>query len=97
MILLNLMNAFGWSNIIEAILFLVIALKHRDLAPLALLLTGLFVPLAGLTNSLANVSLGGADWSGQYFMMFLYLPLCLLPVIIYYFQKFRNSQGLTHD
>ena len=88
--LLNLMNVYGWSNIIEGILFIVIASKSRNLAPLALILAGLFTPMVALTNNLANISLAGADWSGAILMLGVYMPLCFLPVIVFYIQKFRR-------
>jgi hypothetical protein len=88
--LLNLMNVYGWSNIIEGILYLVIALKHRNLAPLALTLAGLFIPFTAVTTNLANISLSGADWGGAPLMLFIYTPLCLIPVILFYIQKYRN-------
>ena len=88
--LLNLMNVYGWSNIIEGILFIVIASKSRNLTPLALILAGLFTPMVALTNNLSNISLAGADWSGAILMLGVYMPLCLLPVIVFYIQKFRR-------
>ena len=88
--LLNLMNSYGWSNIIEGILYIVIATKSRNLAPLALMLAGLLIPFAALTNNLANISLAGAKWSGAPLMLFIYLPLCLLPVVIFYIQRSRK-------
>ena len=89
--LLNLMNVYGWSNIIEGILYIVIATKSRNLAPLALTLAGLFIPLSALTNNLAYISLAGANWGGAPYMLFIYMPLCLLPVVIFYIQRLRTG------
>lgn len=88
--LLNLMNVYGWSNIIEGILYMVIAIKSRNLAPLALTLAGIFIPFTVLTNNLANISLAGVKWGGAPYMLFIYTPLCLLPMFILYFQRLRN-------
>ena len=88
--LLNLMNVYGWSNIIEGILYIVIATKSRNLAPLTLTLAGLFIPLSALTNNLADISLAGANWGGAQYMLFFYTPLCLLPVVIFYIQRLRT-------
>jgi len=84
------MNVYGWSNIIEGILYIVIAIKSRNLAPLALTLAGLLIPFTALTNNLANISLGGTNWGGALYMLFIYTPLCLLSVAIFYIQRTRK-------
>ena len=88
--ILQLMNVYGWSNIIEAILYIVIATKSRNLVPLALILAGLFTPLSSMTTILAEISMQGAEWGGAPMMMFVFTPLCLIPVVVFYIQKIRK-------
>jgi len=88
--LLQLMNSYGWSNIIEGVLYIVIATKSRNLVPLALILAGLFTPFAALTTRLAEISMQGAQWGGAPLMLYVFTPLCLVPVVVFYIQKNRK-------
>ena len=85
-----LMISYGWSNIIEAILYIIIATKSRNLVPAALIIAGSFVPLAMINIRSLGISMGGAAWNGGPMMTFLFMPLCYLPVIYFYLQRRRN-------
>ena len=88
--LLQLMNSYGWSNIIEGVLYVVIATKSRNLVPLALILAGLFTPFAALTTGLAEISMQGAQWGGAPLMLYVFTPLCLVPVVVFIIQMSRK-------
>ena len=82
---LVLMSAFGISNFLTGLIYLLIVWKARQLAPYVLLLIPFSYFVGGLGMRLSNVQLE-SQFIGQYIMA-VYLAICLLAGLQYFIIK----------
>lgn len=81
---------YGWTNWLEGIIYILIALKARNLVPHMLVLAFLFPIPVGFINEYFY-SEGSAGWSGATYMLLIYLPLTAISVIALFLDKMVNT------
>jgi len=86
-----LLSAFGISNWLTGMLFILIALKAKALADAALLLILVAYAVGWLGMQYAGVS-PNADFYGRYFM-FVYFGVCVLGLVLSHYEKKRARAG----
>ena len=85
---LFLLGAFGISNILTGLIYLVISRKARTLSPY-ILMTIAIAYLLGLVGIKFDGVHAQAEFYGRYFM-YVYLTVCVITFIIFWIQKQRQ-------
>jgi hypothetical protein len=90
---LMMLGAFGISNILTGILYILILRKAKHLAPYVLT----FIPFSYITGyiglRLQNVQ-ADSSFYGKY-MMLVYLGLCILFAIYYWISEFKDKDRVN--
>lgn len=82
---LTLLGAFGMSNFLTGILYLLISCKAKELSPYVLVIIPISY-LAGIIGLRLNGVRGQAAFSGQYFMI-AYFAVCLITFGLFLYRK----------
>ena len=85
---LTLLGAFGISNILTGLIYILISRKAKDLSPyvLGIIPIAYFFGFIGLKFSGINST---ASFYGKYFML-VYLSVCVVTCIIFFYRKKRQ-------
>ena len=84
-----MLGAFGISNLLTGAIFLLIALRARELSPYVLILIPV-IYLIGLMGIWSVGIHGQSEYNGRY-LMFVYFGICVATFVFFVVQK-RNSK-----
>lgn len=91
---LVLMGAFGISNFLSGLLYLIIVWKAKKIVPYVLLLIPASYCMGSFGLQYSNVFIDPNKFKGQYIMS-VYLGICMLTVIFYFLVAIINEQNDT--
>lgn len=87
------MNAFGISNWLTGLIYIIVVIKAKDIVPYILLLIPSTYILGIISNHMTGVSTmqSTTEWNGQY-VMYVYLFTIALVCINYFFTSYRDNK-----
>lgn len=89
---LHLMNIFGVSNFLTAFIFIIVALKAKEITPYVLSAIPISYGLGMLSSNITGVAaMQNSEWNGQY-MMYIYLGATVLISLNYFISAFREKK-----
>ena len=88
---LVLMGAFGISNFLTGFIYILIVWKAKKIIPYVLLLIPVSYCIGRLGLQYSNVLIDPNKFKGQYIMS-VYLGICVITVIFYFFITIINKQ-----
>ncbi len=89
-----LMNAFGISNWLTGLIYILVVIKAKNTVPYILLLIPSTYILGIISNHMTGVSAmqSTTEWNGQY-IMYVYLFTIALVGINYFISSYRANKG----
>jgi hypothetical protein len=88
---LVLMSAFGISNFLTGMIYILIVWKAKKLTPYVLVLIPLSYLIGGIGMRYSDVVME-SEFKGQY-MMTVYLSVCLITAILYFLASVLNKKS----
>ena len=89
---MNLMNTFGISNWLTGFIYILIAIKAKELAPYILIAIPLSYVIGIISANITDVAaMQVSAWNGQY-LMFVYLGITALIGINYFISSLRTKK-----
>jgi hypothetical protein len=85
------MGAFGISNFLTGFIYILIVWKAKKIIPYVLLLIPVSYCIGRLGLQYSNVLIDPNKFKGQYIMS-VYLGICVITVIFYFFITIINKQ-----